>query len=316
MLQNKIDGVQPFNAFHYKSCYYHQLIAGLACFNIDSDNIFMNSFVEIKEDFLTEKKEILNEKEHQKFFGYKKVKCNITKRKLIKFINKGEPIIVGVDCYCLKNRKDTYMLKHAPHYILVYGYDFISNKLNIIDHCYENSSAYDERIVCFEDILWANKMFKKNFAKDNKTCHVLKKKKKKEYENLVLWKALSRENWIDNHNNSLKNLEELMALFLSDFQKLKEKSGKIEKYLQDLKCWMSILSEIKIFFNDLKIREKFLLLHNAYSNFSSYFSIMKLKNNYNCKGKMLDSIVRKIDEMIILENDIYQIIMRLSVNEI
>ena len=51
MRKNEIVGVKPFNGFHYKSCYYHQLISGLACFGIAKENILLNSFGEIQAGF-------------------------------------------------------------------------------------------------------------------------------------------------------------------------------------------------------------------------------------------------------------------------
>ena len=37
MKKNKIEGVRPFNDLYFRSCYYHQLLAGLNAFNIDKD---------------------------------------------------------------------------------------------------------------------------------------------------------------------------------------------------------------------------------------------------------------------------------------
>ena len=45
MKKNRIDGVKPFNEFFFKSCYYHQLLAGLSCFGIGRDAILFNAFI-------------------------------------------------------------------------------------------------------------------------------------------------------------------------------------------------------------------------------------------------------------------------------
>ena len=35
MEKNKIEGVKPFNGFFFRSCYWHQLLAGISCLKID-----------------------------------------------------------------------------------------------------------------------------------------------------------------------------------------------------------------------------------------------------------------------------------------
>lgn len=67
MLRNKIEGVKPFNEFWFKSCYYHQLVAGLSCFGITHGDFLVNSMVFIERDFLLDTTGILCEKEFEKF---------------------------------------------------------------------------------------------------------------------------------------------------------------------------------------------------------------------------------------------------------
>ena len=45
MKKYKIEGVQPFNKFSFRSCYYHQLIAALSCFGISFESVLLSSFV-------------------------------------------------------------------------------------------------------------------------------------------------------------------------------------------------------------------------------------------------------------------------------
>ena len=41
MRKNKVEGVKPFNDLFFKSCYDHQLLAGIASFGIDKE-LFKN----------------------------------------------------------------------------------------------------------------------------------------------------------------------------------------------------------------------------------------------------------------------------------
>ena len=60
MKKNKINGVRPFNDFFFRSCYYHQLMAGIACFGIDRDAILLNAFTLIQNNFNAGKEGFLN----------------------------------------------------------------------------------------------------------------------------------------------------------------------------------------------------------------------------------------------------------------
>lgn len=51
MIKNKIEGVKPFNKFWLKSCYYHQLIAGLSALGVDRELFLLNAMVFAKEGF-------------------------------------------------------------------------------------------------------------------------------------------------------------------------------------------------------------------------------------------------------------------------
>ena len=116
MVQNKITGVRPFNEFLFKSCYYHQLIAGLACFGIGYEEFLLSMFVFAKKSFELDTHEV-SEKEMEKFLGYRTKICNLTEKGLIRHIDRGRPVILGVDCFYLENRPDTYRQIHNPHFI-------------------------------------------------------------------------------------------------------------------------------------------------------------------------------------------------------
>ena len=98
MKSNKIEGIKPFNKFFFRSCYYHQLIAGLASFGISYEDILMGSFVFSEKNFKTNKC-YATEYELEKNLGYKNIRCNMTKNRLIQCIDKKRPVIVGVDCF-------------------------------------------------------------------------------------------------------------------------------------------------------------------------------------------------------------------------
>lgn len=81
---------------------------------------------------------------------------------MVKRIDKGCPVIVGVDCFYLESRSDTYRITHAPHFILAYGYDLEKREVNVVDHIYRNSFEYSKKTISLDNLLWANAMYKRN----------------------------------------------------------------------------------------------------------------------------------------------------------
>lgn len=310
MIKNKIAGVKPFNSFFFRSCYYHQLLAGLASFEIDLDMIILNSFVFIDEGFSAEDRDLWGERKLARAIGYKNKKCNLNRKKLVRFIDSGSPIIVGVDCYYLESRPDTYLKKNCAHFILVYGYDLEKGTLNIIDHNYINSGEYMEKEVSMENVLLANRMFHVGIYKRKYTCRRLKKvKKKKEFH---LHRLINKNNLKSNQNLSLKNLDELKRLCVSDLQRLEQQADKIVEYLKTLKGFYFSLSKRRVFLKDNRMSVKVTEVVNGYSNILSLLWKMRAQGDYTYATKKQDSILRKIDEIQQAEKEVYDFLLEVE----
>lgn len=307
MKKNKIGGVRPFNDFFFRSCYYHQLMAGLASFGIDDDAILLNTFRLIQNDFSVAKEGCLNEKKLEKELGYEKRHCNINEAKLIRCIDKGYPIIMGIDCYYLESRKDTYQIQHFSHFILVYGYDLDSREVNVIDHEYRNSYNYQEKIISLDNLLLANVMFQKGIFNRKHSCYVLKKKRN--IGTFNIWKYIDEETINKNRENSSKNLNELRQIIACDLGSAQENVEKIAEYLNELKTFYYTLSKTKFFIVNQEKQDLIIALGNAYSNILSLFWKLKVQNDYNYITKHLESILRKLDEIERLEKAVYDILL-------
>lgn len=300
MQKNKLDGVVPFNEFFFRSCYYHQLIAGLSCLGIERDAVLLNAFTLIRDDFSTENEWFLDEKKLEKAVGYRNKKCNINKRKLIRCIDKGRPVIVGVDCYYAESREDTYKKQHAPHFVLVYGYDLEHGEVNVVDHRFLNSLGYMEGVFFLDNLLYANKMFRTGILKRKKTCYILRRRKTaggwsiRQYINEEIVRV--------NKEKSIKNLETLDNMLKHDLDGVKEKRDKIIQYLQDMRAFYFTLSKTKFFLRVPEQRIKAELLVSGYSNILSVFRKVRVDNDYGYISKKAEIISRKIDE--IKENEI------------
>lgn len=310
MEKNKINGVKPFNEFLFKSCYYHQLIAGISCFGVDRDAILLNAFILIQKNFNTVKEVFLNEKKLEKLLGYKRTHCNITKEKLIRCIDKGNPIIVGVDCYYLESRKDTYQNQHFPHFVLAYGYDLGKKEVNVVDHQYLNSYEYQEKIISLDNLLLANRMLIKGVLKRKRSCYILKKKKNAcSYD---IWKYINEEKISNNYKNSLENLNELRRIMSHDLEAARENVGNITSYLNDIKIFYYTLSKTKFFIDNQQKQEAIMSLISAYSNVLSLFWKVKAQNNYEYITKHLESAMRKLEEIEKYEKIVYDFLVEVS----
>lgn len=307
MKKNKINGVRPFNDFFFKSCYYHQLMAGIACFGVDRDAILLNAFTLIQTNFNAGKEGFLHEEKLEKLLGYKREHCNVNRVKLIRCIDKGYPVIMGVDCYYFESRPDTYQKQHVPHFILVYGYDLENGEANVVDHQYRNSYAYQEKSISLENLLLSNQMFTRGILNRKKSCYILKRNKNS--STFDIWQYIDEEKINCNRKNSLNNINELRRIVSNDLQCARENVDKITGYLNDLKTFYYTLAKTKFFIENQEKQESIMLLVSAYSNVLSLFWKVKAQNNYDYITKRLDSVLRKLDEIETLEKIIYDFLL-------
>ena len=304
MKKNKIEGVQPYNKFYFRSCYYHQLIAGLAVFGIPADSILLSYFVLPQENFGVEKM-IIPEKTLEKILGYQNKRGNLSKKRLLHNIDKQRPVIVGVDCFYFESRKDAYQKLHDTHYVLVYGYDLDNGTLNIVDHNYRNSFEFTEKIASLDNLLYANRMLHCGPIGRNKTMQVLKKNKKKTQDSLTVLKQFKYEMFQQAKKDSEFNLKTLKSLISQGGAVLADRGTTITLYLQEMKNYFSNLNAVTVFSDTRDHLEAFIVIISAYSNLLSIFWRMENKNDYEFAFRNKENIFRKIDELICAERIIY-----------
>lgn len=307
MKKNKIEGIQPFNRFFFRSCYYHQLIAGLAAFGIPAESILLSYFVLPRKGFEAEKI-VIPEKTLEKVLGYQNRKCNLSKKQLLHNIDKQRPIIVGVDCFHFESRLDTYQKLHDPHYVLVYGYDLDNGTVNVVDHNYRNSWEYSEKIISMDNLLNANKMLRHRPLKRKTTMQILKRGANKKIDDSIILKQYKSESFQQAKIDSELNLKTLKLMVSQSSTALADKSRIVTNYLQEMKNFFSNLSDISVFKNTRDHLEKIFIIISSYSNLLSIFWRMENKNDYEFAYRHKENILRKIDELICAEKIIYDYI--------
>ena len=104
MRNNIIKGIKPFNDLYFRSCYYHQLLVGLSAFNIDKDEVLLSFYTLSCDNFKFVELDFNINKNYQKSLSYKLKAININRNKLVKLIDKGYPLIIGIDCFYLESK--------------------------------------------------------------------------------------------------------------------------------------------------------------------------------------------------------------------
>lgn len=310
MRKNKIEGVQPFNKFYFRSCYYHQLIAGLSCFGIPYESVIISYFIFPKQYFELEKK-VFSEKDLEKILGYRNKKCDLSKKQLLSEIDKNRPMIVGVDCFYFESRPDTYLNAHDPHYVLVYGYDLDNNTLNVLDHSYRNSPEYIEKTIDLDNLLYSNKKLRCEPLKRKKTISILQKKKGDVLDVLSVLQRFEHERFEQAKTDSAFNLESLKSFVLHENSALEEKITKITQYLQEMKNFFINLESITLFTDTREKQIALSVITSAYSNLLSIFWKMENKHDYGFAFRSKETIIRKIDELLNAERFIYDYILEI-----
>lgn len=303
MIQNKLDGMKTFNGCYLNSCYYHQLIAGLSILGLSADNVLMMFYISVDKDFYI-RKELNDERVLHQVCGCRFCKKNLTAKCLTHSIDKGYPILAGIDCFYLKTRRDTYRRQHISHFLLVFGYDLTRDIVNVVDHNYVNSYRYEEKEIPLSELLYASSKFDKKNRRTN--CTVLKRKKfiHKGYKSI--WEYIEGKDIDASKENSVYNLERIKELFNGETRILKEQSGIIEGYLMDLKFYFQLLTFTEAIAQRGDLKNITMKLAAAYSFLLSLFWKMSGQNNYDCVLKVKDRVCKKIETMIELEDCFYR----------
>ena len=307
MQKNEINGIKAFNRIKFNSCFYYQLITGLSCFDVDQDSLLLSCASYIQEGFKIENNFFLEDKKFAREMGYKINKFRVSKKRLTQAIDKGCPLIIGVDYFYLQSNAQTYMKRHTPHFILVYGYDLNSDEVNVVDHDYVNSAEYVKSRISLENLLFANKMLRRSRYESRFMGYLVKPVTVK--KDCSVWDYVKIHELMKNQDAALKNIEALKQGFLTDLDQLQQRQDEIIQYLKEIQSFYLIYSNIACISQNPQRMETVSCLISAYSNILSLFWKMKAQKNYKSAQKMLNAILRKLDEIVRLEECFYTYVL-------
>ena len=289
MPKNKLEGVRPFNGCYFRSCFYHQLIAGMGCFGLPADNVLLTAFPVIEKNFAAIEK-YSAEKMVEKYSGCKMKKYRLTKERLISSIDAGHPVIVGVDCFYLEGRTDAYQKMHWTHFLLAYGYDTENDIVNAVDHSYVNSFRYEEKEISLSNLLEANQ----SFPNEKRNSVVLVRRRLFCGGARKILRRIGEMGMKENRENSLANLQQLKRLIAEDVSSLTSKAAIITDYLQKMKDFYQCFSRAELIAGRPEIKETVADLAAAYSNMLSLFWKSAAQKNFEYSVNVKASIYRKL----------------------
>ena len=289
MPKNKLEGVRPFNGCYFRSCFYHQLIAGMGCFGLPADNVLLTAFPIINRDFEARDR-ILSPETVRKCSGCRTKEILLTKDRLIKSIDAGHPVIVGVDCFYLEGRTDTYQKTHLTHFLLAYGYDTENDIVNAVDHSYVNSYKYTEKEVNLSNLLEANQ----RFPNEKRNSVVLVRRRIFRSGARKILRRIGERGMKENRENSRANLQQLKRLIAEDVSSLTSKAAMITDYLQKMKDFYQCFSRAELIAGLPEIQEAVADLAAAYSNMLSLFWKSAAQKNFEYSVNVKASIYRKL----------------------
>lgn len=303
----KVFEAKPFNKYFLNGCFKHQLLTIIDSYNLNTNIYLLNNTFTL-ENKNNEIKPIalyfFKYKDIYKKIGikvlYKRSKCKNNIKYLINNLNNNKVIIVAVDCYNLKYRKDLYHKIHSFHYILIYGYN--KDKFYVVDQNYINSVIYIKKMVSFAEIDEAINGYINTYKHNNETIfYVVNKISKSAYFDMNSF-YLNIKKKKNKLNNGMKLLSlkfnEIKDILLNE-TKLKENINQIIKLIMVLR---GNAESFKFRASILKNKELSELLNELVNNYTFTFAILckyEMSKKYNSLS--IKSCINKLDEIYLKE---------------
>lgn len=172
MMQKKVlKNIIHYNDCWFRNCFYQQLVAVYGAFGIPADYVVCNYTIDIdfsddNETLDIREHEILDEDEFSALTGIcqKRVRFEDVCKQLCTAVRSGNPVILGADSFYLPTRTQYYNQKHAPHYLLVYGFDLKRKMFTVGENDGIAIFHFTEKEVPFDVIEQTYHSFEERFA--------------------------------------------------------------------------------------------------------------------------------------------------------
>ncbi|WP_151732789.1 BtrH N-terminal domain-containing protein [Paenibacillus tengchongensis] len=243
--EKMINGIQAFNDFYYKDCFYNALFPIVLHFGRNIMNFFYNdiSFYTCREqkDWTSFQADYLSENPLESVIESIGVHVNKLGRvsdvvkKLQESLDNDYPVILSIDCFYMSIRRDTFMKEHHPHHILIYGYSEERNHFLVMEHKHKDSLSYDKTEVSFSDISNSYQGYLVNFCGQEKFSYLefSEGRFKEGTESINMYREQFKSNLFKHNEIIIQGLESL-AEYTNIFKKELEEGMQFPAYINNL----------------------------------------------------------------------------------
>ena len=160
MISSKIiDNVNPFSDMRM-DCFYNALFPSIVHFGKSVDPFLINYVFFYSYDKTLKPSMHIHEcfKPHVLLdkMGLKFVRESVSSQEYIDIICKSiledKLVITDIDEFC-NPCSPTFGIRHALHNVLIYGFDHLSRKFNIIEHNWYDDFKYEKTLISYQDML-------------------------------------------------------------------------------------------------------------------------------------------------------------------
>lgn len=252
MNKNEIEGIKPFNSFHYKNCFYSAFLSVVEHFNKKVLDILSNDvllYAKEEDDDIgvkyLEAKELTSVIRSMGIGGETKFKCEDVISDIKAALCKNRPVILWIDCYYQSARKEMYFKKHWEHAILLYGFNDDKKEFKVIEQVGDENSLYDKLAVSYEDISNCYNSYMERFYSDDISVFsefFLDDLREKE----ILENDLEHSFVIfkEHFNNSIYVIEKGLEILNEFIKNYKEKANDSEIFSQKCDEWVSFVNNV------------------------------------------------------------------------
>lgn len=321
------EGYEPFNDLIYKDCFYNALFPIVKHYHKSIDVFLGNDAIIYTNDGSVQNididyKETTNIIDLINMYGIKTRQIVYSPdilQRMKEALVLQHPVIIRVDCYYLKERKDTYLTRHWPHTLLVLGYDDEKKIVNVFDQSDINALDFTDKQITYDEVYDAYEGLNANFIVDEKSpsfiefeqeesISVLSEKKAKELfvENYMQYRSLKEEGFLvlEIFIHEFQTISKDQQWFLSHADGLAVSFRNIlnSKYVEEFRFKRLFAEEIEI-----SRIQKLISLWRLCLNILEKYAYRK-----RYKAESVETILNSLQEILSLEKELHQQILSIT----
>lgn len=325
LIENRIEGIQPFNDVFYQSCVSNSLFSVINYYNADVLALFVKDVIlygPVKDIDIPGKVEYLELDSMENVLESMGIGVDIFERKdniideLIRSIDRQRPVIVGVDCFYESIRPEYYKKTNWSHNLLVYGYDNEKQEMTVMEHTGINNLDYHEQKLSYLDLEFAFHNNRLKFRSFEKGRHYMEFYKLSGYtrQGADVYYQQYRNNISSNLDKILDNLDNLPDI-INYIKKCTADMEQVQKYNANLINLLDSIIEAK--YAQVYLFDKFSEYHANLMKGIEYFKVIakvwklirnvvfrtKVTNEYS--NKSYENAYLKLGEIYELEKELY-----------